>query len=440
MSALPDNALLAPIPIRTGAIPNVLFTAHDGIMTASIAPADTAEDKPHVPLWLLALASSLAPFSMTLMVPALGGFAQKFDTDFSSVQYLLSVYLFGLAIAQPVMGYLADRFGRRPVILAGSVLFTIASLGCVFSSSLAMTVFFRFLQALGSSSGAVVVRAVVRDLHDTEGTAVVMSRIAAVMGVAPIIAPMIGGYSTSMGDPNRVFWVTTALGLLLLAVICKRLPETVHYSRSRTPRKQPAPTTSESWLTQYRSLFGSRVFMGHTLALGLMQCAFFTFVAVGADLFERHFGIEQHTFGTIWGLMALGYVLGAWSCGPITERVGSQRVSQTGLLIHGIFGLAQIGALMIFGLSPWAVLLPLLGLLATSGLAMPGAVSGAVSYRPDIAGTSSGLSSSLALVLSGAFTVISGAIYDGQFTRTAILIGLCAMLATCTLVFTRGRA
>ncbi len=408
-------------------------------MSSQLRPAERPVARPHVPTWLLALATSLSPFSMTLMVPALGGFATKYNTDFASVQYLLSVYLFALAIAQPVVGYLADRFGRRPVILCGGILFTLASLGCVFSPSLGMTIFFRFLQAVGSSTGTVVVRAVLRDLYDTEGTAVVMSRIAAVMGVAPIIAPMIGGYSESLGDPSRVFWVTAALGIILLLIVWLRLPETVHYSRSRERAEQPARTTSESWLMHYQSLFGSRQFMGHTLALGLMQCAFFIFVAVGADLFGRHFGIQQHTFGMLWGLMALGYVMGAWSCGPLTQRLGSRRVARVGLLVHGGFGLAQLGALLMFGLSPWSVLLPLLGLLATSGLSMPGAVSGAVSYRPDIAGTSSGLSNSLALVLSGGFTVISGSIFNGEFTRTAVLMLLCALLATSTLLLTRER-
>ena len=152
-------------------------------------------------LLLLSVASALSPFGMVVLVPTLNEFARLYGVDYAATQFLISSYLFGLAAAQPFSGILCDRLGRRPVLLLGFAFFTLASLACAVVASLPALVALRFLQAVGVSVGTVASRAIVRDTHDEQGTARAMAYIAAAMGVAPVIAPLLP-LITSVASPS----------------------------------------------------------------------------------------------------------------------------------------------------------------------------------------------------------------------------------------------
>ena len=264
-------------------------------------------------IWLLSLASALSPFGMVVVVPTLGALAREFDISFGEAQFLISAYLFGLGAAQPFSGLLCDRLGRRPVLLGGFVVFVLASIGCALAESMTALVVLRFLQAVGVSVGTVASRAIVRDTHDEAGTARALATIAAAMGIAPVIAPVIGGLVAEIAGPQAVFLVSAGLGTLAWLSILGRLEET------RPPGVLEASRNARL-TADYRQLLGSRVFMGYTLMFGFVQGGFFCFLAVGAAVFEADLGMGPREFGLVWGVMAIAYVAGAALANPADRQ------------------------------------------------------------------------------------------------------------------------
>lgn len=376
-------------------------------------------------LLLLSVASALSPFGMVVVVPTLSEFARQYGIDYSQSQFLISGYLFGLGAAQPFSGILCDRLGRRPVLLLGFAFFTIASLACAMVEDLSSLVIMRFLQAVGVSVGTVASRAIVRDTHDELGAARAMSYIAAAMGVAPVVAPVIGGISGDAFGSQSVFFISAVMGSVVWLWILRSLPETGQAARS-------SQVSWRQWWANYGQLLTSRVFMGYTLMYGFVQGSFFAFLAVGPAVFEIYLGLGQREFGLIWGFMAFSYVMGAAAGGRMIGRLGMDRMMHVGVILTMGAG----WALLLLVTGPGLSLLPLVIVLATltgaSGLVIPVAMAGAVSYRPEIAGTSSGLSSAMGLVLSGAFTIVSGFLFTGSFTPIAALIAAAATLTAAT--------
>jgi DHA1 family bicyclomycin/chloramphenicol resistance-like MFS transporter len=175
------------------------------------------------PLVLLAFASSLSPFAMAVVLPAVAAIGTRFGADYSAVQFVLSAYLVGLGLTQPVSGILCDRLGRRPVLLGGATLFLVASVGCALAPSLPVLVGFRFLQAVGISVGTVASRAMIRDTHDVLEMPRALARLAAAMGVAPVVAPVVGGTVGALAGPAGIFAVTAVLGAIVLIGIAANL-------------------------------------------------------------------------------------------------------------------------------------------------------------------------------------------------------------------------
>jgi DHA1 family bicyclomycin/chloramphenicol resistance-like MFS transporter len=242
---------------------------------------------------LLGVASGLGAFGMAIMVPTMAELGRVFDTNLAAVQFVVTAYGLGLAVAQPVMGVLSDRFGRRPIILWGLTVFVAASWLCSFATSLEGLIFGRFFQAVGVSVGTVVSRALIRDVCDTEQTARGMSVISASLGIAPVIAPIAGGYLSANFGWETGFLLTAVTGAMTLVWVYFRLPETRAFGGN---------TTSDgNTRKKITTLLGSASFLGYTLAYGFISSAFFGFLVVGASIFEHYLGIDQETFGLIWG-------------------------------------------------------------------------------------------------------------------------------------------
>lgn len=380
-------------------------------------------------LALLSVASSLSPFGMIVVVPTLASLAAQYGVGQGQAQFLIAAYLFGLGVGQPLAGSLSDRHGRRPVILAGFVLFTLASLACWLVTDFTTLLGCRLLQALGVSVGTVGSRAIVRDTHDALGAVRALAWIGAAMGVAPVVGPLAGGFMSAVAGPQSVFLASALLGLGVTGAMALRLTET---------RQAPvADALARSWLASYGELLGSRVFLGYTLMYAFMQGCFFAFLAVAAAVFAEHLGLDEARFGAIWGAMGLIYVAGAAAGGRLTGRFGVSRVLlfSTGLIVFS--GLSLLLDVAITGVTLAGLLVPLTALMLAAGIQTPLAVAGAVNTRPDIAGTAAGLSSSVALVLSGSFSIAAGFLYAGDFLPVAALIAGSSAMAIVTYWMTR---
>jgi len=363
---------------------------------------------------LLGLVSGLSTFGMSSLVPGLPVMASALQADYGSIQFVLTAYLLALGLAQPVQGLLCDRFGRRPVVLAGFIAFAVASVAAMFAPSLPLLIVARFVQALGASVGTVVARAMVRDTHEPERAAVALSFITAVMGISPILSPIFGGIVVEQFGWRALFAMHAVVAAGLIAWMAASLQET----RVARPLAQHA----DSIVRQAVLLLRDRCFLGHTMIYGCATGLIYAFITVGADLFEREFGIGPARFGLLWALLAAAFAAGAWFAGTGARRLGSRRVLHAGVVLTLVGAAIFAGAASLRDAQLSAYMLALIVLVAGNGIVAPLSLAGAVSEHPELAGLASGLSSSLAMLTTVAFAAVSGALYTGSAAPVALLM------------------
>jgi DHA1 family bicyclomycin/chloramphenicol resistance-like MFS transporter len=371
---------------------------------------------------LLGCISGLSAFGMASVVPALPVLGKALSADAATAQFLVSAYLLGLGLCQPVQGLLCDRFGRRPVLLAGFSLFALASVAAVVADGLATLAVARFVQATGVSVATVVTRAIVRDTHGPEEGAVALSFITAVMGIAPIIAPIAGGLVTAQWGWRAVFWLHTAIALVLLTWMALALRE----SRPAATRAM----TLRQLLAGFATLLHDRVFVAFTLAYSFISAGSFAFITVGAALFERLFAMHAAAFGTLWAALALAYLFGAAAAGAMSRRFGSRLIIERGLWLNVAAAVCFLFAALQATPMLVAFMLALMLQMAANGLVSPLCLAGCVSERPGLAGVASGLSSAVAMLLAMLCAAVSGVVFDGTAHPVAVLLLLCACAAS----------
>lgn len=326
-----------------------------------------------LPQWafavLLAVLGMLGPFSIDTYLPAFADMAASLGATPLQMQQTLSAYLFGFALMSLFHGAISDSFGRRPVVLWGLAVFTVASLGCALSQSIGQLIFFRALQGFSTGAGIVVARAVVRDMYPPSQAQKVMSQITIYFGVAPAIAPLIGGQLLLWGSWHLVFWFLTAIGVVLWVANYRLLPETLHIS-------QRQPFQVRNLLAGYWQLGSDPRFILLALASGIPFNGMFLYV-LSAPVFlgEVLHLAPQHFFWfflfTIGGIMA-----GAWVSGRVAGRITPKRQIRNGFVIMLCIGVLNLVANVLFtahvswALFPlgifafgWAMMVPVVTLL-----------------------------------------------------------------------------
>ena len=372
--------------------------------------------------FLLGVASGISPFGMAIVIPTLESFAQLYQAPYSTVQFIISAYLLGLASAMPLVGFLSDKIGRRPVLLSGLVLFVIASIFCSTTDSLNSLIFWRVIQGIGASVGSVMSRAMIRDVSNASETARSLSRVTAIMGISPMIAPVIGaiGYQI-FGNPNGIFIITAAIGILVLTAILLLLPETRNAALLESTSKEP-------WSDKYRYLLGSKVFVGSSLIYAFTTGAFFAILAVASTVFYNDLGIDSAGFGFIWSGLTILYTVSAFTAGTLSSKYGLMKVLLVGVLLNVIAGLLFYSLVKVFDVTLISVIVPLVIMFFAHGYIVPMSLAQAVSGRPEIAGSSSGLSSAIGLVIGGMFSVLSGLVFDGRLLPIALIVSASTIL------------
>ena len=371
---------------------------------------------------LLGVASGISPFGMAIAIPTLESFAQLYQAPYSTVQFIISAYLLGLASSMPLVGFLSDKIGRRPVLLSGLVLFVIASIFCSTTDSLNSLIFWRVIQGIGASVGSVMARAMIRDVSNASETARSLSRVTAIMGISPMIAPVIGGIGYQIfGNPNGIFIITAAIGILVLTAILLLLPETRNSALVESTSKEP-------WSDKYRYLLGSKVFVGSSLIYAFTTGAFFAILAVASTVFYNDLGIDSAGFGFIWSGLTILYTVSAFMAGTLSSKYGLMKVLLFGVLLNVIAGLLFYSLVKVFDVTLISVIVPLVIMFFAHGYIVPMSLAQAVSGRPEIAGSSSGLSSAIGLVIGGMFSVLSGLVFDGRLLPIALIVSASTIL------------
>jgi DHA1 family bicyclomycin/chloramphenicol resistance-like MFS transporter len=378
-------------------------------------------------LLLLVAMTGIAPVSLYLLVPALPVLAGTFGSDISVVQMTVSLYMVGIACSQIIMGPLSDRFGRRPVLLAGLGLMVIASAACIFAQTLPELIAARFLQALGGATGMVVSRAIIRDLYSRERISAMISLVIAVMMIAQMLSPLTGGLIETAFGWRSIFYLITAASLAIAVAIAIALPET------RGDRTQAGGFRGD-----VRHLITSRAFVGYMLCQVLASQIIFTFAGGGPYIVVMQMGRSGAEYGAWFATTGFAYLIGNLFCVRFAPRHSLERLIWFGLalqfagaLLNLIWGLAGLN------LTPsWLFGTQMLVMFANA-FVMSNSAAGAISIRPDAAGTASGAMGFLQMGIGSLFSQF-GAYLGGHFaTPVALNAAIVLLSAACasTMIF-----
>ena len=350
---------------------------------------------------LLACLGTLGPFAIDTYLPAFSGIATSLGATPAQMQQTLSAYLFGFALMNLFHGALSDAVGRRPVVLAGLALFTLASLGCALSQSIASLVAFRALQGMSAGAGVVVSRAIIRDMFPQDEAQRVMSQVTIFFGVAPAIAPVMGGFLFVHLGWHSIFWVLTIIGVLLFAINARWLPETLHVDQRQS--FAPAPL-----LRSYAELVGNPRFVALVFASGVPFNGMFLYVLSAPEWLGTHLKLGPTQFFWFFGLTIAGIMCGAYASGRLAGRVPAARQIRYGFTIMVLVSIVNVALNLMLPEAHPAWALPPVALFAFGWALMVPVVTLMVL---DLAPERRGMASSLqACVGSAANGVVAGVI------------------------------
>ncbi|MFD4568840.1 multidrug effflux MFS transporter [Streptomyces sp. NPDC058467] len=373
------------------------------------------------------------PLAMDMYLPSLPEVTQALHAPAATVQLTLTACLAGMALGQLVVGPMSDRWGRKRPLLTGLAVYVLATVLCAVAPNVELLVAFRLAQGLAGAAGIVIARAVVRDLYDGVAMARFFSTLMLISGVAPIVAPLIGGQILRVTDWRGVFVVLTAVGIALTAVVWFRLPETL------APAERHSGGVGEA-LRAMRGLLADRVFAGYMLAGGFAFAALFAYISASPFVIQEIYGASPQTFSLLFGLNSVGLViLGQINGKILVGRVSLDRVLALGLALIALAATALL--LMSSGVFGEAGLVPvataLFVLMSAMGLAMPNTQALALMRVRHAAGSASallGTSSFLIGAIASPLVGIAGehtAVPMAVVQLAAVLVAIACFVGLC---------
>jgi MFS transporter, DHA1 family, multidrug resistance protein len=376
-------------------------------MDAQTSPAPTQSKQPATwrLLALLMAMTAIGPATLNIIVPSLPGLIRRLATDAGTTQLVLSLYLLSLASAQLFLGPLSDRFGRRPVALAGLALTVLASLAAAFANSIGTLIAARIAQAVGASSGIVIGRAMIRDLYERDRAAAMIGLVTTAMVIAPMIAPLVGGILDMTLGWEAIFLFVALAAALVLSWAFVTLPET------HVASQEPAPR--QLW-HDWGALLRSRKFHGYVLAGALGSAPYFTFLGGGPYVVVTLMGRTAAEYGAWFALTSFGYMSGNFTASRLSQRLGVDAMILFGIVCEFIgVGLTCLLVERFSNVGPAIIFLPQLIISYGNGVLLPNAIAGAVSIRPQAAGSASGITGFVQMAIGAASTQVVSVLLAG---------------------------
>ena len=379
---------------------------------------------PHDSPWLLALLAALValgPLSVDMYLPAMPRMMVALNTDISRMHLTLSTYLTGFAIFHLLCGPLADRFGRKPILTIGTVLFVVACIGCSFSTTVEELLVFRFMQGVGACVGPTLARAVARDIFGPTRAARALSLIAMLMALAPAIAPTLGGILLLWLPWPTIFFFLAAYGITMIILLQVFLAESLPQRQSLHP---------VAIAGNYAQLFRDPIFITATFASGLIYAGLLAYLSSSSFVYIDMLGVPVEYFGFIFLTSVAGYMLGSALSARLTRKFASESSVLLGsVLTTGAASLMWLGARLLPD-SIWVLIMPMTVYATGMGLVLPNAM--AVALRPfaHIAGTASALLGFIQMSLSASSTALVGAFLvntPGPMLNLMLLITLVSL-------------
>jgi DHA1 family bicyclomycin/chloramphenicol resistance-like MFS transporter len=374
---------------------------------------------------ILGALSAFGPLAIDFYLPGFPAIALAFATDEQHVQLTLASYFLGLSIGQLAYGPIADRFGRRLPLLFGVGLFTLASLACAFAPTLEWLIAARFVQALGGCAGMVLSRAIVSDKCSPVESAKVFSQLMLVMGLAPILAPMLGGLLVNVYGWQTIFMTLTLFSAMTAAAVAWGLPESMPAGHPRLPLSGA--------LGSYWRLFGDRIFLGHALTGGIAMAGMFSYIAGSPFVFIKLYGVPAEHYGWLFGTNAAGFILVA----RLVGRFGPAWLLSRMVWLYLAAALVLLGIASLHTEKLWPLLVPLFIYIASLGCIIPNASACAMAGQGKRAGSASALLGCLQFSVAAGAAALVGVLHDGTAVPMATVITVCGVLAVSLAMLTR---
>jgi DHA1 family bicyclomycin/chloramphenicol resistance-like MFS transporter len=363
---------------------------------------------------------AIGPLTIDTYLPSLPSIAHDLAASESAVQATLTGILLGMGLGQLLVGPLADAVGRRRPLIAGIALHISASLLCAVAPTIGLLTAGRVLQGLGNAAVAVVSMAMVRDLFSGSAAATMLSRLMLVMGLAPVLAPTLGGAILQVTSWRGVFVLLAGAGVALVTLAAVALRETLPVERRLRPR---------SVARTYGSLLRDRTFVGLVLISGLGFATLFAYIGGSSFVLQDIYGLSVQQFALAFGANSLGFLLGSQVNPLLVQRFGTRRVVRVAVTVSAVAALTMLAAavLGVGGLA--AVLGPLWVVLACAGLTFPNTPAIALTRHGEAAGTAAALLGAAQFVIGGAVAPIIGALGSDSAVPMALVMAGCASLA-----------
>lgn len=370
---------------------------------------------------LLGAISALTPLAIDMYLPAMPAIADDFGVQPGDVQVTLTIYTAGFAIGQLLHGPLSDSFGRRPILLGGVVLFGIGAIASAMAISVDALFYVRAAQGFAGAAAAVVIQAVVRDMFDREDFARTMSFVTLVMTVAPLAAPMIGGYLSVWFGWRSIFWLLAIYSVIVLVAIYKNIPETL-----APENKQPFRI--KTTLQNYGRLLQNPIALGLIFSGAFSFSGMFAFLTAGAFVYIDIYGVEPQNFGFLFGLNVLTLIGFTTLNGKIVKKKGSHWMLSSALILQMLAGLGLFFSWLLdwglWGVVPFVMLF--IGTISTIG---SNSMALLLSRYPAMAGTASSLAGTLRFGLGSVIGFLVSLLPGDQSWPMLLTMAMCGLLS-----------
>lgn len=377
---------------------------------------------------LLGMLPMLMPISVDGSLPLVPAVADFFKTSTASVQYSLSAVVLGIAVGQLVYGPLSDRFGRKPVIVTGVLLYVAMAAACARAPDIESLIVLRFLQGLFACSGIIVARAVIRDLFDREAGARLFALMMGIHGIMPTVAPGVSGWVTQEYGWRTVFWVMAAFGLFVAVAILFGLTES---NRSRNPEAlRPAVL-----FRNYRAILRNRAFRSYAICACFMYGALMAYFAGAPVGLIQYLGLSPVEFGIAMAVPMVAYMVAQITVARIVHGIGMDRMIRTGAVLAVTAGIGMLAFVLSGTIDVYTLMGPIVLILTSLAFITPGTTAGAMSPFAHMAGAASSLLGFIQFLAAAIATAMIGLLNDGTPVPMAAAICICTIGAALAYLF-----